>query len=77
MCCALSCFSCVQRFVTPWTVAHQAYPSMGILQAKIQEWVAISSSIEYFTLVNMSKVSQCRSTLTNIENLKWNENSKI
>ena len=25
----LSCFSCVQLFVTPWTVAHQAPLSMG------------------------------------------------
>ena len=24
----LSCFSCVQVFVTPWTVAHQGPPSM-------------------------------------------------
>ena len=24
----LSCFSCVQLFVTPWTVAHQGPPSM-------------------------------------------------
>ena len=27
--CMLSCFSCVQLFVTPWTVAHQAPLSMG------------------------------------------------
>ena len=27
--CVLSCFSCVQFFVTPWTVAHQAPLSMG------------------------------------------------
>ena len=27
--CVLSCFSCVQLFVTPWTVAHQAPLSMG------------------------------------------------
>ena len=25
----LSCFSCVQLFVTPWTIAHQAPLSMG------------------------------------------------
>ena len=30
--------------VTPWTVAHQAPLSMGILQASILEWVAMSSS---------------------------------
>ena len=28
----------------PWTVAHQAPLFMGILQARIQEWVAISFS---------------------------------
>ena len=27
--CVLSCFTCVQLLVTPWTVAHQAPPSMG------------------------------------------------
>ena len=31
----------VQLFVTPWTVARQAPLSMGILQARILEWVAI------------------------------------
>ena len=31
----------VQLFVTLWTVAHQAPLSMGILQARIPEWVAI------------------------------------
>ena len=36
--------SLVQLFVTPWTVAHQALVSMGILQARIQEWVVISYS---------------------------------
>ena len=30
--------------VTTWTVAHQAPLSMGILQARILEWVAICSS---------------------------------
>ena len=35
---------CVQLFVTPWTVAHQAPLSMGILQARILEWVAMPSS---------------------------------
>ena len=31
----------VQLFVIPWTVAHQAPLSMGILQARILEWVAV------------------------------------
>ena len=42
--CPLSCFSCVQLLVTLWTLAHQGPLSMGILQARILEWVAVSSS---------------------------------
>ena len=30
--CTLSCFSCVQLFVTPWTIAHQALLSMGFFR---------------------------------------------
>ena len=41
MCCAV--LSHVQLFATPWTVAHQAPLSMGILQARILEWVAMPS----------------------------------
>ena len=33
-----------QRFVTPWTISPQAPLSMGILQARILEWVAMPSS---------------------------------
>ena len=36
--------SCVRLFVTPWTVACQAFLSMGMLQARILEWVAMPSS---------------------------------
>ena len=36
--------SCVWLSVTPWTVAHQAPLSMGILHARILEWVAMPSS---------------------------------
>ena len=43
MCCAES-LSHVRLFVTPWTVARQAPLSMGILQARILEWVAKPSS---------------------------------
>jgi len=32
---------------TVWTVAGQAPLSMGILQARILKWVAMSSSREY------------------------------
>ena len=34
----------VQLFATPWTVAHQAPLSMGILQARTLEWVAMPTS---------------------------------
>ena len=36
--------SCVQLFETPWTPAHLAPLSVGILQARILEWVAMPSS---------------------------------
>ena len=42
-CCAKS-LSPVQLFVTPWTVALQAPLSMGILQARILEWVSMPFS---------------------------------
>ena len=41
----LNHFSCVWLFATLWTVTHQAPLSMGILQAKILEWVAVPSSM--------------------------------
>ena len=34
----------VQVFATLWTVAHQDPLSMGILQARVLEWVAMPSS---------------------------------
>ena len=40
----LSRFSRVRLFATQWTVACQTPLSMGILQARILEWVAGSSS---------------------------------
>ena len=42
--CMLSCFSCVRLFATLWTVAYDTLLSMGILQAGILKWVAISFS---------------------------------
>ena len=36
----------VPLFATPWTGAHQAPLSMGILQARILKWVAMPSSRE-------------------------------
>ena len=37
--CVLSCFSCVQLFATPWTVAHQVPLSMGF--SKQQFWIVL------------------------------------
>ena len=42
--CVLSHFSCVPLFATPWTVAHQAPLSVGFLQARTLEWIAMPSS---------------------------------
>ena len=36
--------SCVRLFATPWTVALPAPLSMGILQVRILQWVAMPSS---------------------------------
>ena len=43
VCCVVS-LSCVRLFATPWTVACQAPLSLGILQARILEWIAMPSS---------------------------------
>ena len=43
LCCAYS-LGHVRLFATPWTVAHQASLSMGSLQARLLEWVAMTSS---------------------------------
>ena len=42
--CVLSHFSRVWLFATPWTVVHQVPPSIGILQERVLEWVAMPSS---------------------------------
>ena len=48
MACVVSC-SVVSNSPTPWTVAYQAPLSVGILQARILEWVATSSSRIFLT----------------------------
>ena len=43
--CVCGCvLSCVWLFGTPWTVARQSPLSMGMLQTRILEWVAMLSS---------------------------------
>ena len=44
MCCAVLSCSVVSDSATPWTVARQDPLSVGILLARIPEWVAISYS---------------------------------
>ena len=43
VCCALLSHSVMSNAEIPWTVAHQDSLSIKILQARILEWVAISS----------------------------------
>ena len=45
-CAVLKSLSCVRLFTTPWTIACQAPLSMGILQTRMLEWVAMPSSRE-------------------------------
>ena len=44
--CVLSRFSHVQLSVTLWTIAHQASLSLGILQARILEWVGCPALLQ-------------------------------
>ena len=53
----LSCFVCIKLFATLWTLAHQAPLSMGILQVRILEWVAISFCWGSFWLRDWTHVS--------------------
>ena len=50
--------SVVSYSTTPWTVAHQALLSMGILQTRILEWVAISFSRGSSQPRNQTQVSR-------------------
>ena len=43
-CMRVQLLSRVQLFATLWTVARQAPLSMGLLQARVLEWVAMPSS---------------------------------
>ena len=54
-CCAQS-LSCVRLFATPQTVARQAPLSIGILQARILEWIAIPFSRRSFQPWNRTQV---------------------
>ena len=55
--CAVLSLSCVWLFVTTWTAARQVPLSLGILQARILEWVAMPSSRESSQLKDQTQVS--------------------
>ena len=60
LCCAQS-LSHVPLFVTPWTVAHQAPLSLGILQRRILEWFAMPSSRGIFPTQELNQgLLHCR-----------------
>ena len=56
----LSHFSRVRLCATPQTAAHQAPPSLGILQARILEWVAISFSNAWKWKMKVKSLSRVR-----------------
>ena len=56
-CCCTSLLSHVQLFATSWTATCQAPLSMGILQARILEWVAMPSSRESTQSRDQTQVS--------------------
>ena len=71
--CVLSRFSHVRLFATPWTVAPQAPLSMGILQPRILEWVAMPSSRGSSWPKDQARVSQTRVSQTRVSHslLHW------
>ena len=44
LCCAVLSCSVVSDSATPWTVACQAFLSLGILHERILEWIVMPSS---------------------------------
>ena len=58
--CAVFTCSVMSDSATLWTVARQAPLFMGILQARILEWVAISFSIWWiYVILNLSNTIEC------------------
>ena len=55
--CYAQSLSCVQLFATPWTTACQVPLSMGILQARILEWVVMPSSRRSFQPRDRTQIS--------------------
>ena len=64
--CCSQALSSAQLFATPWTVACQATLSMGILQTRIREWVAMPSSRGSSQPRNQTQVSSTVSIFSTI-----------
>ena len=64
--------SCDGFFAITWTVAHQAPLSMGILQARILEWVAMTSSRgdERYKLINIYWASESQGFVLNATGIR-------
>ena len=60
----LSCFSRVRLCATPQTAAHQAPPSLRILQARTLVWIAISFSSAWKWKVKVKSLSRVRLLVT-------------
>ena len=77
-----------ESFATPWTAARQAPLSIGILQARTLEWVAISSSvgcsqprdctlISYASCIGRWVLAPLAPTLVNRQNWSPVNNTKV
>ena len=62
----------VRLFATPWTGARQAPPSLGILQARVLEWVAMSSARGVFPTQGLNLgLLHCRRILHHLSQILW------
>ena len=70
--------SCVRLFATPWTIARQAPLSMGILQARLLEWIATSFSRGIFpTQGSNPGLLHCKQILYHLSHQGSHRNSYI
>ena len=73
--CCVCLLSHILLFATPWTVARQAPLSMGILQARILEWVAMPSSRESSWSRDWTQVSCIVGRFFTVWATKWAPNN--
>jgi len=73
--CMLSHFSCVWLFVTPWTVAHQAPPSMGFSRQEYWSGLPCPPPGDLPTQGSNPGLLHCRQTLYHLSHQRspmWN-----